>query len=104
MSLAVIHALHHRSDSNRWLSHRNIDSLIGCLETRGTREGRAVRALPEESSSLGGLHDLAGRVADFSQGDGVEGRQEESVDFHRVRCMRVYVRVDIRCSYIPEDP
>jgi hypothetical protein len=42
-----------------------------------------VRAL---SSSLSGLHKLAGRVADFSQGDGVEGRQEESVDFHRVWC------------------
>jgi hypothetical protein len=85
MSLAIIHALQHRSDSNRWLSHRDVDSPVGCLEARWAREGRAVRALPEESSSLSGLHDLAGRVADFSQGAGAEGRQEESVDLHRVR-------------------
>jgi hypothetical protein len=51
-----------------------------------------VRALPEESGRLGGLHTLAGRVADSSQGDGAEGRQEESVDLHRV-CVCVCVCV-----------
>jgi hypothetical protein len=84
MGLAIIHALQHRGDSNRWLSHRDVDSPVGCLEPSRAREGRAVRALPEESSSLSGLHDLAGRVADFSQCAGAEERQEENVDLHRV--------------------